>query len=64
MVEKEQLTGIQLIGGPNAQIAKDYKIMGIPRFILLDREGKMINGDMSSPSNPETRKVLESLEGI
>ena len=64
MIEKEQLTGIQLLGGPNAQIAKDYKILGIPRFILLDREGKLINGDMSWPSNPETKKVLEALEGI
>jgi len=64
MVEREKLGGIQLWGGPKAQIAIDYKITGIPRFILLDREGKVINDNMSRPSNAETRKVLEELEGI
>ena len=51
-------------GGPSAQIAIDYKIKGIPRFILLDREGKVIDNNMSRPSEAVTKKVLEELEGI
>ena len=64
MVEKEQLGGIQLLGGPEAQIARDYNITGIPRFILLDKEGKVINSNMTRPSDAATLKTLESLEGI
>lgn len=64
MVEKEQLGGIQLLGGPEAQIAVDYKIAGIPRFLLFDPEGKLIDNNMTRPSDPETAKRLEQLEGI
>lgn len=63
-VQKDQLGGIQLHGGPKAQIMKDYKIHGIPRFILLDREGKVIDNNMTRPSDPKTTEVLEALEGI
>lgn len=64
MVEKEQLGGIQLWGGPEAPIARDYNITGIPRFILLDRDGKLINSNMTRPSDAATYKTLESLGGI
>lgn len=64
MVEQEKMGGIQLWGGPKAQIAIDYKIMGIPRFMLFDREGKVINNDMSRPSDTATLRALEELEGI
>ena len=43
---------------------KAYMIRGIPRFILLDREGKILDADMSSPSDPRTAGVLEALEGM
>ena len=64
MVEREKLGGIQLWGGPNAQIAIDYKIKGIPRFMLLDKEGKVIDKDMTRPSDPRTKERLAMLEGI
>lgn len=64
MVESEKLGGIQLWGGPNAQIAIDYKINGIPRFILLDKEGKVIDNNMSRPSESATKKALQELNGI
>lgn len=63
-VKNDQLGGIQLHGGAEAQIMKDYKIKGIPRFILLDREGKVIDNDMTRPSDPATTKTIEALEGI
>lgn len=63
-VQKDHLGGIQLHGGAKAQIKKDYMINAIPRFILLDREGKVIDRDMSRPSDPETAKTLNALEGI
>ena len=64
MVTKDNMTGIQLYGGPRAQIMVDYKIEGIPRFLLIDREGRIINSDMTRPSDPDTEKTLNALEGI
>lgn len=64
MVQEDQLGGIQLHGGNKAQIAKDYDIRAIPRFILLDKEGKVISKEMTRPSDPVTEETLDALEGI
>ncbi len=41
-----------------------YLITGIPKFILLDKEGKIINSRMTYPSDPRTKEILNSLEGL
>lgn len=64
MIGEKQLGGIQLNGGENSDFMKAYMIRGIPRFILLDREGKILNADMSRPSDSRTVEVLEALEGM
>lgn len=64
MVQEDQLGGVQLHGGSKAQIMKDYMIKGIPRFILLDMDGKVIEKDMTRPSDPSTEKTLNALQGI
>lgn len=64
MVERDHMTGIQLYGGQKAPIISAYKIDGIPRFFLVDREGRIISSDMSRPSDPATEKALNELEGI
>ena len=63
-VNMPKMTGIQLHGGPNAPIVRDYKISGIPRFFLLDRDGNIINTDMSRPSDANTVKVFDELPGL
>ena len=63
-VKKENLSGIQLHIGTDYSFAKTYMISAIPRFILLDREGYIINAHMSHPSDPETIHLLDTLEGI
>lgn len=64
MVKEEKLGGIQLILGDDKSFMNAYRITGIPRFILLDREGKIISANMTRPSNPETAKTLKALKGI
>ena len=64
MVKSGALTGVQLYLGPRSTFQKAYNIDGIPRFILLDKEGRIISNDMSRPSSDETAKTLNSLEGI
>ncbi len=64
MVKSEKLGGIQLHNGGDREFMRAYIIKGIPRFILLDREGKIINSDMSRPSDAKTAETFRSLKGI
>ncbi|MDL2262301.1 TlpA family protein disulfide reductase, partial [Bacteroidales bacterium OttesenSCG-928-I21] len=64
MVKTQNLDGIQLFaGGWNNQLCEFYKITGIPRFILLDKEGKIINANADRPSG-KINELLETLAGI
>ena len=64
MVKDKDLGGIQLIAdnGFNSTFIKDYKINSIPRFILIDPEGNVVNADAPRPSNPQLVELLNSLE--
>ena len=64
MVKDDKLEGIQLHTGGDRNFMEAYRINGIPRFILLDREGKIIDANMSRPSDPQTVKTFNSLQGI
>ena len=64
MVGEEQLKGVQLnIDGDN-RFKNAFNIESIPRFILLDKKGKVVNENMTRPSNPETEEFLRSLKGL
>ena len=58
-IEKEQLGGVQLFANGWGKITKDYKISGIPRFIVIDRQGKVASVDAPRPSNPALKALLE-----
>ncbi len=58
---KSGMTGIQLHFDEGDTFMKQYMINGIPRFILLDKEGKIISSDMSRPSDPKTIERLDQL---
>ena len=64
MVRKGEVSGVQLYLGPQSRFQKAYNVAGIPRFILLDKEGRIISNDMSRPSSDETARTLAALEGI
>lgn len=49
---------VQLYMGRDRSFMDFYMIRGIPRFILIAPDGRIINSDMSRPSNPETAKIL------
>ena len=44
-----------------SDFVKGYKIDGIPRFILISPEGKIVNADAPRPSSPELVTLLDSL---
>lgn len=59
-IETEQLTGKQLIAEDkfNSDFAKKYAIVQIPRFILIDPDGNIINADAPRPSEPEILQLF------
>ncbi len=61
-IEKENLGGTQLLaeGAWKSEVAKAYNILGIPRFLLIDAEGKIVSANAPRPSNPETSDMIRS----
>lgn len=62
-IEQEKLGGIQVFASGWSKITKDYKINGIPRFIVIDRKGNVVSFDAPRPSNPALKKMLEGALG-
>ena len=57
---REELPGIQLFAGDEAseKLMKPYKITGIPRFILVDKNGNLLSANAPRPSSADVRTVL------
>lgn len=62
-MEEENVSGIQLYMNHDLAFAKAYIVSGIPRFILLDKEGCIVDAHMTNPSNPNTVKTLQRVLG-
>lgn len=60
-VKKDNLQGIQLNTEGDDSFMNAYFTKFIPRFVLLDKDGKIINPKMTKPSNKETTDTLDSL---
>ena len=63
MISEKSLGGLQLMADNNwnSKFVKDYAILGIPRFILVDPKGDIVSADAPRPSDPELRKMLNAL---
>ncbi len=61
MVEKEELKGYQLHAEKawQSDVAKQYQIYGVPTFVLIDGEGKIIEYPATRPSDPETILIFD-----
>ena len=64
MVRSGDLTGVQLYLGTQSNFQEAYKIDGIPRFILLDKDGRIISNDMTRPSEDATAETFRNLNEI
>ncbi|MGB0839676.1 MAG: redoxin family protein, partial [Chitinophagales bacterium] len=62
MVMEKEMKGNQLYteGAWNASITQDYNIRGIPRFMLIGTDGKIIDANAPRPSG-DIKNVLEEL---
>ncbi len=63
MIEDKNLAGNQVIADNawQSEFVKAYLIDGIPRFILLDPENKIVSADAPRPSDPTIIKMLNEL---
>lgn len=58
-VRKNGLIGVQIRAGySQRELSKHYRIRGVPKFILLGKDGKIIIPEMPRPSNPNFRKII------
>ena len=62
-VTTKNLDGVQLFADKdwNSDFLLSYGVNGIPRFILIDPTGKIVNGNAPRPSDPELGKLLSQL---
>lgn len=61
-LDKKQPGGVQLFAEYDEKEFFDaYVIQGIPRFILLDREGRIVDPDAKRPSDPKLIGIIRSL---
>lgn len=63
MVANKELKGIQLFADNDwkSDFVKSYAIDGIPRFILIDTEGKIVNADAPRPSDKKLKEALKEV---
>lgn len=64
MVKDEKLQGVQIMADKewNSDFVTAYNIRGIPRFILIDKEGNILNDNAPRPSNPNLKELLNGLD--
>lgn len=60
MIKDKELGGLQLwAGGPGNDFSKYYKVNTIPRFLVFDKNGKIVSVDSPRPSDPRLKALLE-----
>jgi thiol-disulfide isomerase/thioredoxin len=57
--EKPEYISLIADKGWDSEVSKAYQIHGIPTFVLIDREGRIINCGAPVPSSPDVRKLLD-----
>ena len=61
MVKDKNLSGVQLYAGEDTKFAEEYQIYGIPRFILIDPKGNIVNANAPRPSDPNLEALFKEL---
>jgi thiol-disulfide isomerase/thioredoxin len=62
-VKEKELGGVQLFADNdwNSKFVTDFGITGIPRFILIDPKGNVVNANAERPSSPKLQEELDKL---
>ena len=60
-VKNKELTGVQLWSGQDFSFQQAYQISGIPRFILIDPNGNIVEANAPRPSDPKIKELFKDL---
>jgi len=64
LVKKKGLTGVQLIardGGKEERVGERYGLQFIPRFVLIDKMGRVANFEAPAPSDSHAEVLIKQL---
>ena len=63
MIKDKQMKGIQLIADNawNSDFIKAFKVRSIPRFIIIDKNGIVVDADAPGPSSSKIKSELDKL---
>lgn len=60
-VKEREMSGIQLWAGKDLSFQQAYMINSIPRFILLDTKGNIVDANAPRPSDPRLKSLFTEL---
>ncbi|QQS98313.1 TlpA family protein disulfide reductase [Sphingobacterium spiritivorum] len=64
-IKEDQIEGVHLLskGGIKSVVAKAFNISGIPRYVIIGRDGKIVDNDAPRPSEDITYdKIIDALK--
>ena len=61
MVRENEMSGVQLFAGRENNFGYDYKIQYIPTFIILDKDGNIMNPSAPAPMDYQTGEINTEL---
>lgn len=59
-ITQDQIKGIHILD-KEGEFAKKYNVSGIPHYVIIGKDGNIVNSKAPRPSDPATVKILESL---
>lgn len=63
-VKDRELPGVQVTTEGDMTFVNAVNMTIIPRYLLIDPEGKIFDADLPRPSNPGLKKFLNSIKGL
>ena len=62
MIAEKQMKGIQLYAGKDKVFTDGYGVNTIPRFILIDPKGNVVDANAPRPSSQDIKNILKGLK--
>ena len=59
--ERAQLLRLNVMGGVGRELAGRYQVRGVPTFVLLDGEGKVV---LRQVGTPQREKIITAVEQL
>ena len=60
-VKKKQMSGVQLWSGQDFSFQQAYQINTIPRFLIIDPKGNIVDANAPRPGDPKLKTIFNAL---